>query len=350
MDLVSVIVPVYKGKDYLEDHAFKIFDQTYKNIEVIFLDDCSPDNSYDMLLKFKESHPDKDITLYRNEKNTGPGPLRNRGLEMAKGKYVWFLDADDDPDVTWIEKMYNKAEQEQADFVMCGYKQIENKKSDDGSCKKEVTDEFIKKEFLDHEHDINYINLHAVRILPSPWSKLIRRSFMIEHGIRFPNIRFGDDQSCSINLTLLANKIGFVNELLYKYELQPNSLTYGKYFECKFEQTFYLFNLFENLQLPQDVLENNKLLWFHEQLVPHIHHTFANNAQLKDNVFYDVLDFFKEQGFLKEDGSFKLAAKYPLYKFIPKCGNNMLRNKLKAQYEIGASIKRINSYLESIKA
>ena len=92
-DLVSVIVPVYNSEKYIEDTLNSALKQTYENIEIILVDDVSKDKSARIISEYKAEHP--EIIYYLQEKNMGAGFARNKALELAKGRYVAFLDSDD---------------------------------------------------------------------------------------------------------------------------------------------------------------------------------------------------------------------------------------------------------------
>ena len=91
--LVSVITPVYNAEEVISDTIKSVLDQTYKNIEIVLVDDCSKDNSQAIILGYQKDHP--EIVYYRQPVNQGAGAARNKALELAKGQYVAFLDADD---------------------------------------------------------------------------------------------------------------------------------------------------------------------------------------------------------------------------------------------------------------
>ncbi len=115
---VSIIVPVYSGKEYFVEMIDRLRNQTLKDIEIIFVDDRGPDGSFSLAeLAAKE---DSRIVLLRNEKNMGPGPSRNRGIEKATGEFVAFVDADDLIPEDYYEKLYTKAKDTGALVVKCG--------------------------------------------------------------------------------------------------------------------------------------------------------------------------------------------------------------------------------------
>lgn len=90
---VSVITPVYNAEKYIDKTLESIFSQTYGDIEIILVDDCSKDNSSQIITKYKKSHP--ELIYYVQSKNMGAGIARNKALELASGQYVAFLDSDD---------------------------------------------------------------------------------------------------------------------------------------------------------------------------------------------------------------------------------------------------------------
>ena len=92
-ELVSIVVPVYNAEKFLKDTIQTVLEQTYPNWELLLVDDCSNDNSVDIIKEYVKD--DKRIRLLKNEKNSGAALTRNHGIKEAKGTYLCFLDADD---------------------------------------------------------------------------------------------------------------------------------------------------------------------------------------------------------------------------------------------------------------
>ena len=92
-ELVSIIVPVYNAEKYIEFTINSVIEQSYNNWELLLIDDCSVDNSKSII----ENYSKKDVRIkyYKQKKNSGPAVARNRGIDLAKGRYVCFIDADD---------------------------------------------------------------------------------------------------------------------------------------------------------------------------------------------------------------------------------------------------------------
>lgn len=120
---VSVCIPVYNVANYIETCAKSLMEQTLDEIEYIFVDDCSPDNSIELLKKTLSHYPLRlqSVKIIRNDENKGPALSRKRAAESATGKFVYFPDSDDWIEPDMLEIMYNKGIEENADIVKCTY-------------------------------------------------------------------------------------------------------------------------------------------------------------------------------------------------------------------------------------
>ena len=115
---ISIIVPVYNSENYVKKTIESLVKQTLKEIEIILVDDGSKDNSGKICDEYAKK--DERILVIHKE-NAGQAKARNTGIDIAKGKYIMFLDADDMYEANTCEKMYNKAEEQQADYVSANY-------------------------------------------------------------------------------------------------------------------------------------------------------------------------------------------------------------------------------------
>ena len=212
-DKVSIIVPVYNTEKYVKKCLESIINQTHKNIEVIVINDGSPDDSEKIILDIIK---DKKNFKYKKIKNGGVANARNVALDMCTGDYVAFIDSDDYIDKTMIEKLYSKAK-DGADIVSSGYKKLY----------KDHTKEVFPK-------DINVfgMSLHESKNIllntnPYITNKLFSRDLIVKNNISFDkDLRIFEDLLFCYKLHLLANKIDYVNEALYNYNcLNESSLT-----------------------------------------------------------------------------------------------------------------------------
>lgn len=120
-EMVSIIVPVYRAAFYIAETIEMVRRQTYKNWELILVDDCSPDNSAEIIQGMQSSNEAERIRLIRKDFNEGAAKARNTGVEMAEGRYIAFLDADDIWEATKLEKELAFMKEKQAAFAFTAY-------------------------------------------------------------------------------------------------------------------------------------------------------------------------------------------------------------------------------------
>lgn len=128
--LVSIIIPVYNASRFLEETINSIQKQTYSNWEAIFIDDCSSDNSYNLIKKYQKE--DKRIKLIKNKTNSGAAVSRNNGINHAEGDYLCFLDADDKWHPEKLEKQINFMQELNCEFSFTGYQFADEKCNPNG--------------------------------------------------------------------------------------------------------------------------------------------------------------------------------------------------------------------------
>lgn len=225
---VSVILPVYNTEKYLKQCLDSIVTQTLKDIEIICIDDGSTDNSISILNEYKEK--DSRIIIL-TQQNKHAGVARNAGLKIAKGKYLSFLDSDDFFELNMLEKMYNQAEKDNSDVVICGWKNFDNKL-------KKVTAHFkinsnytIKSPLLTK----NYTNDIFMIGKPNPWTKLFKRDLFINNNLLFEEYICCNDLTCVCLALAVSNKISVIeDEFIYYRNNQSTNISAGrsKNFDC----------------------------------------------------------------------------------------------------------------------
>lgn len=217
--LLSVIVPVYNAEKYLYDSLGNLVNQTFLSafpggMEILLIDDASTDRSLQILNRCKEQFPGL-ITILSNEKNRGPGLTRNRGLDLARGQYVGFMDADDLIDATMYEKLYlaagggesHRTPEKMADFADCAVEIDKNGNSDIVL--------FTSPDYWGVLTDA--ARSHLIATPGFIVTRIFKKSLIEENHIRFRNSYMMEDHDFLSILFAKASSCAGVKEVLYRY-------------------------------------------------------------------------------------------------------------------------------------
>ncbi len=223
---ISVIIPVYNMESFLTKCLVSLLTQTFRNFEIICINDGSTDNSLNILNSF--SNMDDRINII-NQKNQGVSIARNIGISKAKGDYVIFVDSDDFLEKTMIEELYKKIISINGDIVFCDYMLYTEQQQFSNNLRREFLQhtEFCWKTF---KNDLNPILINMSTVVP--WGKIIRKDLLLNHKFFFPENMLFEDNYVGIMTFLYAEKIAVVNKPLYYYRIDnPKSLSgkSGKY-------------------------------------------------------------------------------------------------------------------------
>ena len=244
MPKVSVIIPVYGVEKYIERCARSLFEQTLNDIEYLFIDDCTPDRSIEILNRVLDEYPQRknQVIIHRMEKNSGQAAVRKWGMLNATGNYVIHCDSDDWVDVSMYEKMYNKAIEEGSDVVVCDYVVTDGEKVLDSvkGCGDTDVSKFIQR-------------LLFQRDPWSLWNKLFKRT-VCSKDLIYPEGNMGEDMVLSIQSVIKCHKISYINQCFYFYYYNLNSIskkrdlksTLNLFFSLK-KNTDTLLQLFDTL-------------------------------------------------------------------------------------------------------
>lgn len=212
--LVSVIVPIYKAEQYIKRCLDSVMAQTFQNFEVIMINDGTPDSSADIAAGYTY---DPRFKLF-NQENMGVGYARNRGLELARGEYVAFVDSDDAIAPEHLEKLYTAAVNADADIVCCSYCCCDE---EGGHLR---TSKITKRAGVYSSEKLIGNIIRDISIRRYLWSKLWRRSLFISKGISFPCITFED--ACIIPILFYnARRVAVITDRTYIYTCRNNSIT-----------------------------------------------------------------------------------------------------------------------------
>lgn len=214
-ELVSVIVPVYKTEKYLNHCINSIVGQTYNNLEIILVDDGSPDRCPAICDLWKEK--DERIKVF-HQVNAGGGQARNLALDKSKGKFVIFVDSDDYIAPFMIEFLY-KQFQDDVDIVECGYCITHN----DNAEFDEESEGYRWESFGAEEAVLENIKDRMFRQII--WNKMYRKS--VVGDVRFPVRKNIDDEFWTYQVLRNARKVIYTNKVLYAYRQQENSVMHS---------------------------------------------------------------------------------------------------------------------------
>jgi len=275
---ISIIVPVYKVEPYLIQCVESIRRQTLHNIEIILVDDGSPDQCPKICDEFAEK--DNRIQVLHQE-NAGVAAARNNGIQMASADWIMFVDSDDWLEKTAAEILYEKAIQSGCDIVCAAhYKNYPNKQvyytvTIDGDR------EYVVKQNLDRLLGcvVGQMETRRRRSLATPWGKLYRTSVVKMNQVRFPSdMRVSEDLVFNLYAIQHANKVYLIDTPVYHYRIAEGSLTRSlsnnqtdhvrrvqeelKLFMEKFQlrdrfQPFYTFLLVRNIAVYAQLLSSS---------------------------------------------------------------------------------------------
>ena len=210
---VSVIIPVYNAEKYLCECLDSVVNQTLRNIEIICVDDGSTDSSPEILREYKAK--DRRFKIITQEKSNA-GAARNNGLLHASGEYCIFLDADDFFDPHLLEKSYKKALADHTDIVAFDFYRYYL----DGKTEERIG---VHKEWLNAETDVFNYRDCPDRIMsivnPTPWTKLYRTAFILEHNLKYEEISSVDDITFASVSVAFAEHVSILDEHLVYYRV-----------------------------------------------------------------------------------------------------------------------------------
>lgn len=229
MDKISIIIPVYNAEDKLHRCLDSVLKQSYKDIEVIIINDGSTDGS----LSICESYKSKDNrVIIIDKKNAGVSAARNSGLRIATGKYIQFVDSDDFVNENMSERLVEKIKENDSDVVICGYHRIE---------KNRVTDKFSKETTISEICDFKdkFSEIFKGALFNVPWNKLYKREKIKEYFKE--NLCIGEDLLFNLSYFLYCDKIKIIEDCLYNYDVLNEDSLASKYNKELFEMELMLY-------------------------------------------------------------------------------------------------------------
>lgn len=224
MDLVSIIIPVYNMGNNIKTCTRSIMDQTYKNIEIILVDDGSKDNSLQQCIEL--SQEDERIKVIHTE-NRGSGPARNEGIINASGKYVYFPDADDYLDPRAIEILVKEIQNAKCDLIVFGYRYVglngellSTKQYENYS----FNSDLVRKNYSEY---FSLSGKHTIQ--GAPWNKFFSLEVIKDNDIFYPTLRRHQDEGFIARYMNVSTKVVFIDETLYTYYVNDLEKQWDKY-------------------------------------------------------------------------------------------------------------------------
>lgn len=246
----SVIIPVYNVEEYLEECLESIVNQSFKDFEVICVNDGSTDNSLEILQKYAEK--DKRFKVL-NQENQGQGVARNNALKIANGEYILFVDPDDFVEFDMLEVLKERLDVQNVDVAFFDYQIFgENTKTKIVRFMDEMKNTLnlnINDNFIFNWQELVKDNFRYTAMMV--WNKVYSNKFLKENHIQFAPNKNAEDHIFSIGATLLADKISYIKKTLYHYRKRPDSSD-NKVSENNF-------CIFENIATLEDFLKQNGL-------------------------------------------------------------------------------------------
>lgn len=311
--MISIIMPLYNAERFLGETLQNIANQTYKDYELICIDDASEDSTVDIV---KENQAkDNKIKLFRNAKREGAAFSRNRGMSLAKGDYISFLDGDDIFEEEMLEKAYNCALKNDLDIVMFEYKHTDSKK-------------IYQKQYIFRDGDFNQkycrtpFSLQAIKaeeycmLHSAPWNKLFRTQFILDNRLEFQSLSCSNDVYFVEMAYSLADRIMQLDDnrvMVYARDHDtPTRISFDRDPMCAYYACYKLIEEINKRQLMDKLYEHCYL----KCLFILLSAMSQTKTEEKKEKFYN---------FLKEEGIYHLKGEGIYY--------SLLNSKIKSIYE-----------------
>lgn len=327
--LVSIIIPVYNTEKYLKNCLESVINQTYKNLEIICIDDGSTDKSLEVLKQFEAK--DNRIKVI-SQNNQGVSAARNQGLDNANGKYLMFVDSDDWIESSMIEELYTLAEKENADAIITG-----------------ILYENIAEKQLSYRIPTSKRWLSRNNLLNPVANKFHRTEIIKKFNIHFENnIRLGEDFLFNMDVFSRGNKILIFPKIFYHYVFHGKNTVYNIE---KRKDIFLVLDEISNLFLERNIIRDSYArLEFDRIYINNIKYAFGAllNVKNKDDFLYYFHEFYqkiKEISYLSEMKKMKIYIRVFLIFFIYIFHLKkivLLRQKIKLKFQ------KIKNYLNKI--
>lgn len=302
--VVSVIIPVYNAEKYIKTCIESVLKQSYKNYQLIIVDDGSYDKSSNICDEYAAI---EDRVRVIHQKNQGVSCARNKGIEEASGQFVTFIDADDRINDEYIETLVDRQSHNDADLVVCAH-----------VWEKRFHRTTVQR-YVDKVYEETEIPSVIDKIDMGPWSKLYRKCIIKDRKIRFDSsVKFGEDRLFLLEYMKYCRKIAVCSKVIYYYNLKNTNSAVRKYYS-----DFYLYmkKIYDKeIELHSTAGDPNRMdehrrdfyfLWCLEHYIKNSPKNLIVN-DIKNSVtsFYQGLDCYNESAHQKFDSYPELISKW----------------------------------------
>ena len=288
MPKISIIIPIYNAENYLKRCLNSVINQTLKDIEIICINDCSKDNSLEILKEY--SKKDNRIKIINLKENKGESKARNIGLDNTNSEYIAFLDNDDEIDLDFYEKLYNKAIKTISDIVKAGVDIIN----------------YDKKHQKDNLNELIKQNNSKLYFTHYWWSAIYKSSLIKENNIKFlEKYEIGEDILFLNQAILNCKKLEIIDNTYYHYHKRENStdskiLNYEKIKSIINIREIIINNIlnYEDFDKLSDKITNDIFIWHIKSILNCCYRT-KNSKELDYIIDKTILIYTKINKYIK---------------------------------------------------
>lgn len=219
---VTIGIPVYKSVDYIENTMLSALSQTFQDIEFLIVDDCGADGSIEKVYQFQQQHPRGNVLrILHNETNRGVGFSRNRIIEEAQGRFLYFMDSDDYIEPDTIQKLYGAIITNNAQVAYGSYEIVDG--INNGKTQIYQKPQMV---FSSEDELAKYAFEHIQQFHVSTCNQLIDISFLRSSGVRFPDVSYWEDMAFTTELVTKVTNAVLLPDITYHYIAHKNSLSH----------------------------------------------------------------------------------------------------------------------------
>ncbi len=222
--LVTVSIPVFKCEKFIIRCLESVKNQTYKNLEIVLVNDCTPDNSMILVKNFMDANLNLNIKIIEHQENSGLSVVRNNGINASTGEYLFFLDSDDEITADCIELLVERAVKTDAQIIIAQNRWIN---TFDNTTKDFGFPTIAEKKYYDNHLEI--FSVYSKGGFPSSsWNKLFKRDFIVDNQIYFVPGLFAQDELWFFHLLLKTDTLAIIDDITYLYYLHGESVIFNR--------------------------------------------------------------------------------------------------------------------------